>query len=54
MPGFFVLSRERGLGLAFAPQALKATLPAGVVAGPLWNLLDITREGRGEFFPKVW
>jgi predicted dithiol-disulfide oxidoreductase (DUF899 family) len=26
---------------------------AGDLVDPLWNLLDMTPEGRGDFFPKV-
>jgi hypothetical protein len=37
----------------FAPPAPKQHHRAGDLADPLWGLLDMTPEGRGDFFPKI-
>jgi predicted dithiol-disulfide oxidoreductase (DUF899 family) len=42
-----------GSEMAFAPPAPNQHHRAGDLADPLWNLLDMTPEGRGDFFPKV-
>jgi predicted dithiol-disulfide oxidoreductase (DUF899 family) len=42
-----------GSEMSFAPPASKQHHRAGDLADPLWGLLDMTPEGRGEFFPKV-
>jgi predicted dithiol-disulfide oxidoreductase (DUF899 family) len=42
-----------GSEMSFAPPAPKQHHRAGDMADPLWNLLDMTPEGRGDFFPKV-
>lgn len=42
-----------GSEMAFAPSAPKQHHRAGDLADPLWGLLDMTPEGRGDFFPKV-
>jgi predicted dithiol-disulfide oxidoreductase (DUF899 family) len=42
-----------GSEMSFAPPAPKQHHRAGDLADPLWGLLDMTPEGRGEFFPKV-
>ncbi len=39
--------------LAFAPPAPGQHHRAGDLADPLWGLLDMLPEGRGEFFPSV-
>jgi predicted dithiol-disulfide oxidoreductase (DUF899 family) len=42
-----------GSEMSFAPTAPNQHHRAGDLADPLWGLLDMTPEGRGEFFPKV-
>jgi predicted dithiol-disulfide oxidoreductase (DUF899 family) len=42
-----------GSEMSFAPPALRQHHRAGDLADPLWGLLDMTPEGRGDFFPKV-
>jgi predicted dithiol-disulfide oxidoreductase (DUF899 family) len=42
-----------GSELAFMPPAPGQNHRAGDLADPLWNLLDMTPEGRGDWFPKV-
>jgi len=42
-----------GSEMAFAPSPPGQHHRAGDLADPLWNLLDMTPEGRGDFFPKV-
>jgi predicted dithiol-disulfide oxidoreductase (DUF899 family) len=42
-----------GSEMSFATSAPKQHHRAGDQADPLWGLLDMTPEGRGEFFPKV-
>lgn len=42
-----------GSEMSFAPPAPKQHHRAGDLADPLWGLLDMTPEGRGDFFPKV-
>jgi len=42
-----------GSEMSFAPPAPKQHHRAGDLVDPLWGLLDITPEGRGDFFPKV-
>jgi hypothetical protein len=39
--------------MSFAPPEPKQHHRAGDLVDPLWGLLDMTPEGRGEFFPKV-
>jgi predicted dithiol-disulfide oxidoreductase (DUF899 family) len=40
--------------MSFAPPAPNQHHRAGDMADPLWNLLDMTPEGRGgDWFPKV-
>ena len=39
--------------MSFAPPASNQHHRAGDLADPLWGLLDMTPEGRGDFFPKV-
>jgi predicted dithiol-disulfide oxidoreductase (DUF899 family) len=40
--------------MAFAPSSSNRHHRAGDLADPLWNLLDMTPEGRGAtWFPKV-
>lgn len=39
--------------LAFMPSEPGQHHRAGDLADPLWGLLDMTRQGRGDFFPKV-
>lgn len=57
---FNVFMRNRGVirhfwgsEMSFAPPAPGQHHRAGDLADPLWNLLDMTPEGRGDFFPKV-
>jgi predicted dithiol-disulfide oxidoreductase (DUF899 family) len=42
-----------GSEMAFAPALPGQHHRAGDLMDPLWNMLDITPEGRGDFFPKV-
>jgi predicted dithiol-disulfide oxidoreductase (DUF899 family) len=42
-----------GSEMSFAPPAPSQHHRAGDLADPLWGLLDMTPEGRGDFFPKV-
>jgi predicted dithiol-disulfide oxidoreductase (DUF899 family) len=42
-----------GSEMAFAPPAPGQHHRAGDMVDPLWNMLDMTPEGRGDFFPKV-
>jgi predicted dithiol-disulfide oxidoreductase (DUF899 family) len=42
-----------GSEMSFAPSERKQHHRAGDLADPLWGLLDMTPDGRGEFFPKV-
>ena len=42
-----------GSEMSFASPEPKQHHRAGDLADPLWGLLDMTPEGRGEFFPKV-
>ena len=42
-----------GSEMSFAPSDPTQHHRAGDLADPLWGLLDMTPEGRGEFFPKV-
>jgi predicted dithiol-disulfide oxidoreductase (DUF899 family) len=42
-----------GSEMSFAPPAPNQHHRAGDLADPLWGLLDMTPEGRGDFFPKV-
>jgi predicted dithiol-disulfide oxidoreductase (DUF899 family) len=42
-----------GSETSFAPTAPEQHHRAGDLADPLWGLLDMTPEGRGDFFPKV-
>ena len=42
-----------GSELSFAPSEPGQHHRSGDFANPLWGLLDITPEGRGDFFPKV-
>jgi predicted dithiol-disulfide oxidoreductase (DUF899 family) len=42
-----------GSEMSFAPTAPEQHHRAGDLADPLWGLLDMTPEGRGDFFPKV-
>jgi predicted dithiol-disulfide oxidoreductase (DUF899 family) len=39
--------------MSFAPSEPKQHHRAGDLADPLWGLLDMTPDGRGDFFPKV-
>jgi predicted dithiol-disulfide oxidoreductase (DUF899 family) len=42
-----------GSEMSFAPTVPDQHHRAGDLVDPLWGLLDMTPEGRGEFFPKV-
>jgi len=42
-----------GSEMSFAPPAPNQHHRAGDQADPLWGLLDMTPEGRGDFFPEV-
>jgi predicted dithiol-disulfide oxidoreductase (DUF899 family) len=42
-----------GSEMSFVPPPPGQHHRAGDLADPLWGLLDMTPEGRGEFFPKV-
>lgn len=42
-----------GSEMAYAPPAPNQHHRAGDLVDPLWGLLDMTPEGRGDFFPKV-
>jgi predicted dithiol-disulfide oxidoreductase (DUF899 family) len=42
-----------GSEMGFAPSPPGMHHRAGDLVDPLWNLLDMTPEGRGDFFPKV-
>ena len=42
-----------GSEMSFAPPAPRQHHRAGDLVDPLWGLLDMTPEGRGDFFPKV-
>jgi predicted dithiol-disulfide oxidoreductase (DUF899 family) len=57
---FNVFRREGGIvrhfwgsEMSFAPTIPDQHHRAGDLADPLWGLLDMTPEGRGDFFPKV-
>jgi predicted dithiol-disulfide oxidoreductase (DUF899 family) len=39
--------------MSFAPTVPSQHHRAGDLVDPLWGLLDMTPEGRGDFFPKV-
>jgi len=43
-----------GSEMSFAPPEPDQHHRAGDLVDPLWNLLDMTPEGRGDFFPSVW
>jgi predicted dithiol-disulfide oxidoreductase (DUF899 family) len=43
-----------GSEMAFAPPAPDQHHRAGDLVDPLWGLLDMTPEGRGAFFPKIY
>jgi predicted dithiol-disulfide oxidoreductase (DUF899 family) len=47
------ISHFWGSEMSFAPPVPKQHHRAGDLVDPLWGLLDMTPEGRGEFFPKV-
>lgn len=42
-----------GSEMGYAPPAPNQHHRAGDLVDPLWGLLDMTPEGRGQFFPKV-
>ena len=42
-----------GSEMAFAPSEPNQDHRAGDLVDPLWNLLDMTPEGRGDYFPTV-
>ena len=42
-----------GSEMSFAPTVPNQHHRAGDLVDPLWGLLDMTPEGRGDFFPKV-
>ena len=42
-----------GSEMAYAPSAPNQHHRAGDLVDPLWGLLDMTPEGRGDFFPNV-
>ena len=42
-----------GSEMSFAPPAPKQHHRAGDLVDPLWGLLDMTPDGRADFFPKV-
>jgi predicted dithiol-disulfide oxidoreductase (DUF899 family) len=42
-----------GSEMRYVPSAPNQDHRAGDLADPLWGLLDMTAEGRGDFFPKV-
>jgi predicted dithiol-disulfide oxidoreductase (DUF899 family) len=42
-----------GSEMSFAPTAPNQHHRAADLADPLWGLLDMTPDGRGDFFPKV-
>jgi predicted dithiol-disulfide oxidoreductase (DUF899 family) len=42
-----------GSEMGFAPTVPRQHHRAGDLVDPLWGLLDLTPEGRGDFFPKV-
>lgn len=42
-----------GSEMSFAPTAPHQHHRAGDLVDPLWGLLDMTPDGRGDFFPKV-
>ena len=42
-----------GSEMSFAPTVPSQHHRAGDLVDPLWGLLDMTPEGRGDFFPKV-
>ena len=48
-----VITHFWGSEMAFMPSAPGQHHRAGDLVDPLWNLLDMTPEGRGDFFPKV-
>jgi len=59
-PIFNVFRKENGVirhfwgsEMSFAPPIPKQHHRAGDLVDPLWGLLDMTPEGRGDFFPKV-
>jgi predicted dithiol-disulfide oxidoreductase (DUF899 family) len=43
-----------GSELSFAPQEPNQHHRSGDAVNALWGMLDMTPEGRGKFFPKVW
>ena len=42
-----------GSEMSFAPTVPNQHHRAGDLVDPVWGLLDMTPEGRGDFFPKV-
>jgi predicted dithiol-disulfide oxidoreductase (DUF899 family) len=42
-----------GLEMSLAPTVPNQHHRAGDPVDPLWGLLDMTPEGRGDFFPKI-
>ena len=42
-----------GLEMSLAPTVPNQHHRAGDLVDPLWGLLDMTPEGRGDFFPKI-
>ena len=53
MPQLSSIRHFWGSEMAFAPSAPGQHHRAGDLVDPLWGLLDMTPEGRGDFFPKV-
>lgn len=47
------ISHFWGSELSFAPSEPDQHHRSGDAANPLWGLLDMTPEGRGQFFPKI-
>ena len=48
-----VITHFWGSEMSFAPPAPNQHHRAGDLADPVWGLLDMTPEGRGDFFPEL-
>ena len=55
LPGYYVpeIRHFWGSEMSFAPTVPNQHHRAADLVDPLWGLLDMTPEGRGDFFPKV-
>jgi predicted dithiol-disulfide oxidoreductase (DUF899 family) len=55
LPGYYApeIRHFWGSQMSFAPTVPNQHHRAGDLLDPLWGLLDMTPEGRGDFFPKL-